>query len=337
MNSARPKLSDVARHAGVSVSTVSRVLNDRGYLSADVRARVATAVAELGYRPNEVARSLLGRGSRVVGLIVPTVADPFFGELAARIEGVLDDEGYKMLLCDSHNNAEREAGYLDLLIGQQVEGIITSTHNEGLGIYAQAGLPIVALDRAIGTDVPNVRSDNAAGGELATRALIAAGYERIMHVSSSARADDGRHTGYRDAIEGAGLAPHVFAFGFASSLEQRRTAIHAELDRVRPDGVFASDDVSALMVLDWAHARGVAVPDELGVVGYDGAQLLRYIAPHLATVRQPIADLAAAAVATLRERIAGDTTADAEAPAREIVLPVEFFPGSTIRGRITPG
>jgi len=136
-----PTLADVAQVAGVSLTTVSRVLNNRGYLSQETKDRVAKAIAELNYRPNQVARALHGKSTHTIGVIVPTVALPFFGELAAEIENALADHGYRILVCNSMGRADRERDYLDLLVSHRVDGIISGGHNESLPEYHTVRTP----------------------------------------------------------------------------------------------------------------------------------------------------------------------------------------------------
>lgn len=321
----RPKLQDVAARAGVSVTTVSRVLNNRGYLSDDIKKRVDDAVAELGYRPNEIARSLIGQRSTLVGLIVPTVADPFFGELASHAEGALAERGYKMLLCDCHDTPEREEKYLDLLQGNRVDGIISSTHNRDVAGYGRAELPIVAIDRRLGDGIPTVHSDNRTGGVLATEHLIARGSRAPVHLTATDHPGNQRAAAYRERMAAHGLDARVMAYGYDTSLDERRAAIETWLTVNPCDGVFASDDLTALMALEWARKTGRRVPDDLRIVGYDGAAALQLAVPGLTTVRQPIERMARRAVDLLLERMA-DATADV---AAQDPLPVALRHGWT--------
>lgn len=327
----RPTLNDVAARAGVSVATVSRVLNNRGYLSDSIRQRVAVAISELGYRPNEIARSLIGQKSRLVGLIVPTVADPFFGELASRIEGALATHGYKMLLCDCLENAEREAEYLEMLQANRVDGIITSTHNRGVDGYGMADLPIVALDRRIAPDIPIIRGDNRTGGRLATEHLIARGSTSAVHITATDHPGNDRATAYRETMRRHSREPRVLAYGYATPMRQRRALIETWLMENATDGVFASDDLTALMVLEWARKTGRGVPDDLRIVGYDGSRAVLLAMPGLTTIRQPIDDLGARAVEVLIQRIeTSEEDADRETwLAVEPPLPVELHQGWT--------
>ncbi len=322
---ARPKLQDVATRACVSVTTVSRVLNNRGYLSDEVRARVNAAIVELGYRPDGIARSLIGRKSGLVGMIVPTVADPFFGELVAAIENALAERGYKVLLCDCQENPEREAEYLDLLQANRVDGVITSTHNREVRGYDAAELPLVAVDRRIGPRVPIVRGDNAAGGRLATEHLLARGARRPLLVTATDHPGNDRARAYRDVVAAHGIEPRVRAYGYSTPADERRALIETWLAETGADAVFATDDLTALMALEWAHKTGRRVPDDVRIVGYDGSAAVRLGMPGLTTVRQPIARLGARAAELIVDRIA-----DPDAPpAAEPPLPVELRLGWT--------
>lgn len=329
---ARPKLHDVAARAGVSVTTVSRVLNNRGYLSDDVRARVNAAIAELGYRPDGIARSLIGRKSGIVGVIVPTVADPFFGELVAAIENALAARSYKVMLCNCQENAGREAEYLDLLQANRVDGIITSTHNRDVDGYEKVDLPIVAVDRRIGAHIPSVRSDNRAGGRLGTEHLLARGARIPLLITATDHAGNDRAAAFREVVSARGISPLVRAYGYATPLPERRALIETWLAETGADGVFATDDLTALMVLEWAHKTGRSVPADVRIVGYDGSAAVRLGMPGLTTVQQPIARLGARAADMVVSRIeSADDVDGAGAPAGEAEppLPVELRLGWT--------
>lgn len=178
---AKPKLSDVAALAGVSPTTVSRVLNNRGYLSEATRTKVHEAVQQLGYRPNAIARSLQGQRSQTVGLIFPTVANPFYGEMVYQLENHLADAGYRVILCNSEDHPEQEKRYLDMLFANQVDGIITGAHSDALVNVPHAQAPLVTVDRRETGFYPNIRSDNYGGAHAATEHLIATGAQTIVH------------------------------------------------------------------------------------------------------------------------------------------------------------
>jgi LacI family sucrose operon transcriptional repressor len=317
----------------VSVATVSRVLNNRGYLSQETRNTVAKAIKELGYRPNQVARSLLGRRTRTVGLIVPTVALPFFGEMAVGVENALADQGYRLLLCNSLGRSDRERDHLDLLLANRVEGIISGAHNDPVTEYGAVQMPIVTIDRDLAPHIPNVRAANASGGRLATGLLLRRGARRPALVTSRSRPENLREQGYREVMAEAGLEPEILAVDFHTAEDERVRRIHRWLDDLdeQVDAVFATDDLMAASVLEWAHRVGRRVPDEFKVVGFDGTLAIRRALPGLTTVQQPIDQLCRTAVGLLvgqiERRIQGEPPSSAIIPAVE--LPVSLVEGWT--------
>lgn len=336
---AKPKLTDVAKHAGVSVTTVSRVLNNRGYLSKKTKDAVNSAIAEIGYRPNEVARSLLGQRTFLIGLIVPSVANPFFGELAAAIEGALAGSGYKMMLCNSQGQATQERAYLDLLLANQVDGIITSAHNDAIAGYANAHLPIVAVDRHLGSHIPNIHADNALGARLATERLLSHGCNQIALITATDSPHNERANGYRAVMDAAGKQPLIMEYGFDTPKDELQQKLFAWLDsQPNLDGVFTTDDPTALLVLEWAKQRGRAIPSEFRVIGYDGTPFVLHAMPGLTTVVQPIDQIATRAVTVLLDRInaadsgakstdAGTASLESDAAPADTVLPVRLHLG----------
>lgn len=300
-----PNINDVASLAGVSPTTVSRVLNNRGYLSDRTKQKVADAMEELNYRPNEVARSLFGRRTRSIGVIVPTVAVPFFGELVVGLEHSLAMKGYRTLLCDSLGYSENERDYLKQLESNRVDGLVTGSHNAAIPEYLATRLPVVAVDRDLGPDVPNFRSDNDGGAYDATSLMLERGSRRPALLTSTAGPHNARETGYRRRLAEAGVEPLVEAVKFGLPESQRTGLIRDVLDGLPDgvDGVFATDDVTACAVVDWARSRGRSVPGDFRVVGFDGTPAVRALVPWLTTVQQPVKQIAQAAVDDLLEQI----------------------------------
>ena len=335
---AQPKLGDVAARAGVSPTTVSRVLNNRGYLSQKTREKVFAAIRELGYRPNAIARSLQERRSHIIGLIFPTVAHPFYGEMVYRLESRLVNAGYRVILCNSDEQPELEHRYLDMLFAHQVDGIITGSHSQAVAQLPQVQAPLVAIDRPETGPYPNIRSDNYAGARQATEHLIGTGARRILHITSTVSEQNLRQRGYADALTAAGLSPDFLELGFHESAEHQRNMLYKYLDEHRGtqpvEAVFASNDTYASLALAWAQSRRVQVPEEFQVIGFDGTDTVHTLLPELASVVQPIDALAERAVQRLTEVIAAETEEDAEpADVRggEDILPVTLRLGGTVR------
>lgn len=324
----KAKIDDVAKLAGVSRTTVSRVMNKRGYLSDKTIKKVNDAMKELDYHPNVVARQLFKQETKLVGLIFPTVNNPFFGQLVASMEKILFNKGFRVLIGDSMNDPEKEELYLKELMSHQVDGLIVGAHNQGIQEYEHANLPIVAIDRIMNEDIPVVSSDNYQGGKLATELLIKSGSKIIIHTNgpkSLKTPTQGRRQAYEDTMRYHGLEPKVYTVDFNISYDQKNR-FFKNVFRENPnvDGMFVANDMDAAMVLDIAHELGYRVPKDLRIVGYDGADTTRILLPNLTTVIQPIDQMAQVAVDTLMSRISGTNSGE------NVILPVKIWRGKTV-------
>ena len=252
----RTKLEDVAKLAGVSKTTVSRVLNKRGYLSEATIAKVYAAMKELNYQPNTIARQLFKQKTNMVGLIFPTVNNPFFGQLVARLEQILYEHGYKVLIGNSQNNPQKEEDYLNQLLNHQVDGLIVGAHNRGLKEYQHANLPVVSIDRIMNDDIPVVSSDNYQGGKLATEALIAAGCQTIIHTDGPENLESNtskRQQAYEDVMRKNGRQPVTYNLDFnISTAEKIKIFRKIFEDYPQVDGIVTSNDTDAATILSLA-------------------------------------------------------------------------------------
>lgn len=316
--------SDVARLAGTSPSVVSYVMNDgpRGVAPA-TRERVLAAIAELGYRPNAVARSLRMNRTMTLGLVIPDNSNPFFAELARCIEEVGFEYGYTILLGNAMDDDEREAQYVRALLDRQVDGLIlVPAHGARTWIaeLSQTPVPRLVLDRRI--DIPHatqVLVDNEAGAYAATTHLLSHGHRTVGCLAGVAEVHPSmdRVQGWRNALADAGLDPagsplvHV-PFGRAHGYRAGRQL----LTRADPPAaLFVTSDEQAVGVLRAAAELGVRVPDDLALCSFDGIETSAYTAPPLTTMRQPFEELGRAAVEWMVKRVAEPST-----PATRIVL-----------------
>lgn len=324
----KPKLGDVAALAGVSPTTVSRVLNNRGYLSEATRVKVFDAMQQLGYRPNAIARSLQGQKSQLIGLIFPSIANPFYGEMAYRIESHLADIGYKTILCNSNDHPESEQRYLDMLIANQVDGVITGAHSQVVANFPHLGAPLITIDRQNTGRGANISCDNFDGAYRATRLLLEGGATHTLHITSTISPDNDRQKGYHQAMTEAGHTPQILELGFTTPQATKRERIITYLtEHPQVDAVFASNDVYAAMVLGYARTTGRKVPEDLQVIGFDGAESSRSLLPELTTIMQPIDAMAQRAVAQLMHAMNGE---EKELTGSN-TLPVSLHQGSTTR------
>lgn len=325
MEPMRPKLTDVAKKAGVSVTTVSRVINDYGYISQKTRDKVFAAMEELNYQPNSLARSLHGKSTNLVGLIFPAITNPFFAELVEKIEQKLFSEGYKVILCNAGSDKEKEREYLKMLLANQVDGIIAGAHNLGIDEYNRVGLPIVSFDRKLSEQIPIVSCDNYAGGKLAVQELYNAGARHIYFLGNphqQGNPTDQRLAGYCDTLETYGLSRHIHTVSFSESPSLKLFSIKRLLQESVADGIVCTDDLTALLVLQAAKELAIKVPEQLKVTGFDGTTQIQLYHPELSTIVQPISNIAELLVEVLKARIKQPTE-----PLKQMQykLPVTFL------------
>lgn len=301
---------DVAEKAGVSVTSVSRVLNNRGYISENLKMNVLNAIKELDYTPNEIARSFFTNKTKFIALIIPTTSNPFFGELTFWIEKFLSRKGYSLFICNSINDSENEKRYLSLLSEKRVDGIIVGSHNIDISEYENYGKDIVSIERELTENIPLIQSDNYQGGKIATQKLIEANCKKILCVSGDSEIKtpaNNRLKAYLDCTKENNLEPYVLKIPFTLPQKEKENIIKAIFLNGNPyDGIFAGDDVLAIMIYNIAKQNGINIPNELKIIGFDGTEMIRTLMPQLATIVQPIEKLAETTVEVLLKKIMGE-------------------------------
>jgi LacI family transcriptional regulator len=327
-NSSWVSLADVARESGVSSRTVARVMSDRSKVADATAERVEMVARRLGYRSNEIARSLKGGRTRTLGLIVPNIANPFNAACCSSIEDTARRRGYALLLCDSNMRVDLQAEYVDLLVRRRVDGLLITPMPGGDGALAAERIhhiPVVSIDRPAEGSTVEVLVTNEAAAFQATQHLIEHGHERILFLGQSTEVFTTQHRrrGYEQAMEAAGLEP-VVALDNISVMD-----VHDQLGSMlkvasAPTAVVAGNSVLAAGVLHYAAKAGIVVPDDLAVVGFDDFDLLSVLSPGLATVRQPTKELGQVATDAMIDILEGK-----EPEAHQIVLPTTLVPGTT--------
>ena len=315
-----PGLAEIAEAAGVSISTVSRVLNRRAGVNEETRRRVLQVLAETPYTPRGI--SALQR-TAVLGLLVPELTNPVFPAFAEALETRAARRGYSSVLCNTRSASIREEEYVRMLLARGVEGMvfvspestdIAASHDhyqqlkdEGVHmVFVNGGMPSL--------DVPHVGVDEQSAGYLATRHLVQLGHTRIGFVSGPARSMPARlkRAGWEVALAEAGLAHDAELVAHAPyGAAGGAAAMTRLLEMVRPTAVMCSSDLMALGAISAAEHRGLAVPRDLSVVGFDDIPLASYCTPALTTLAQPIAEIARAAVDGLLADLEGDPAAPA--------------------------
>jgi LacI family sucrose operon transcriptional repressor len=319
-------IKDVAKIAGVTVTTVSRVLNNRGYISEATRKKVYEAMAELNYQPNELARSLFRKKSNIIGLIIPDVSHPFFAQLTNYIEYYAYKAGYKVLLCNSYQDSLKEREYIDMLKRNQVDGIIMGSHTLETSEYLNTNLPIVAIDRNISEDIPYITSDNYKGGMLATKLLIDKGCRKLAHISGPLELNtpaNNRYQAFMDVVSEHKVDYIVKQTKLDGLESYEKLAYKIFEEHPDIDGIFASSDVIAAAIIKVAGYLEKKVPKDLKVVGYDDINVASLIVPSLSTIRQPIEAMGEAAINILLDQM------EEKSVPSENILPIELITRET--------
>lgn len=309
-------MRDIAHRAGASLATVSRVVNDSGYVSAKTRARVEQAIADLEYTPNAGAQRLRRGASRMVGVVLPALDVPFFGILAHVLERELFRRGYQALICCTDESADQEARYISTLLAQQVDGVLAASVLADGTQYrriADAGIPIVALDR----DLPDlsavsVKSDHHAGGRMMAEHLLGLGHSKIAVIGAPGHSLPvlARLQGVIDRLAQDGLAPVQVLLGPEHDFDACRDLARQVLTAaMRPTAVIGTTDIAAIGAVHAAIGLGLLVPGDISVIGFDDLPAARYVLPALTTVAQPLRAIGAAAVAQLCALMAGQVIA----------------------------
>jgi len=306
-------ITDVAREAGVSTQTVSRVLNNKGEITPKTRRLVTDVIQRLGYRPNAIARSLVTRRTLSLGLVVPDIANPFFPEIARGAEDVALERGYNMFLCNTIEQAEREVGVLRLLEQKRVDGVVVCSArlpDEQLLPLLRRQQAVVLVNRSTAPEIAGtVRVDDAHGSAQVVGHLRARGRVRLGMLAGPANSFSGRERrrGFVDALRAAGAAQEPSRIvACAPTLDGGYQAAKTMLSADRSvDALVCYNDLVAVGVLQACHDLGVRVPDDVAVVGCDDILLASLMTPALTTVRVSKYEIGAAAVRMLLGRIEG--------------------------------
>lgn len=307
----RMTIKDVANRAGVSITTVSHVINHTRFVSEELIQRVQAAMEELNYQPNTLARSLRMGETKTIGLIVPDNSNPFFAEVSRIIEDIGFEKGYGVFLCNSDGILEKEAAYIRMLIAKQVDGIIfiaAENTQENLIDLTSRNFPVVVVDR----DLPDSAIDvvlvnNEMGGCDAVNYLLNLGHIRIACITgpSQLTPNAARVEGYRLALHNAGIPVQeelVVPGDFRSLSGEKAMERLLQLDEP-PTAVFACNDLMAIGALRTLRNHNLRVPEDISVIGFDDISMSVEVTPALTTIAQPIAELSTCAAELLIKRI----------------------------------
>ncbi len=321
-------ISDVAKRAGVSTMTVSRVINNSGYISQETRERVEQAVAELGYVPNALARSLRFKQTKTLALVLTDIANPFFTTIARGVEDTASEHGFSVMFCNTDESQDEEVEYLNVLLQKQVDGVLlvpACSSPESIAMIQDRGVPVVLLDRRVrGAQVDVVHGDSEGGAYQLTRHLLELGHRRIALLSGpenvSTAAD--RVAGYCRALCEAGLQPDrnlMYHMQFSQDAGYQM-AMQALAQSPQPTALFAGNNFIAIGALRAVHENGLRIPQDISIVVFDDLPASLVMEAFLTVVDQSPYDLGQRATELLLNRLAGEGPEEPQ----EIVLPVQM-------------
>lgn len=317
-------MKDVAKKAGVGLGTVSRVINNNPGVKEETRVKVEKAIEELNYTPNEIARTLKVSKSKTIALIVPTIWHPFFSEFAYYVEENISKNGFKLLLCNSDNNNQNEIEYISMLKQNKVDGIIAITYSD-IDSYVSSNLPIVSVDRHFSEDIVYVTSDNYNGGKLAVNKLIENGCEKVAFIGTSSKRPTDvkkRCIGFEEECINKNIKYTVF--NEEEPVEDLDSKIEKYIDENKDiQGIFAINDFMGLKVMKILKKKGIKVPEDIKIIGYDGVKMSIEQDILISTIKQPVEEMAKSAVQSIFDMLEDNID------SKRVVLPVKYVKGNT--------
>ncbi len=325
-------LSEVAKAAGVGTTTVSRVINGGQSVDPKTLVRVQRAIETLGYMPSQAARILKGDRTRAIGLVIPSIADPFFSSCAEAAQSIVRLHDSVLIVLTTQNDPKEEFAAVNMLMRHRVDGLLLAPCNEEDDVLARmlgrVSTPVVTLDRPIeGSNIPSVVVDNYAGAKLGTQHLIQHGYRRIACLTGEPHlyTIQQRLRGYREAMESAGLKPWIStAVGDTVSAEKCLLKFLRKADP--PEAILTLKNSTTIAVFETLQKHKVKVPETIALLGYDDFEMAQALRPSISAIRQPIEAIGHAAAELLFERLLAQTPNKRGAPQqrRQIVLQTQL-------------
>lgn len=319
---------DLAKEAGVSKTTISRYLNGeaKGHISPQTQVRIKKAIQDLNYRPNEIARELKGTKTKVVGIVVNDLSNPFFLSMLQEIDLKLRDSGYNMMVCNSEMDVTRETELLKMLDQKRMDGIIVIGLNMSAAHVTRLGLsaPIVFFERdEEECKYDSLKIDNKKGTELATEYLIHKGYRRIAHITGSGNSVSQERTMvFLHCMKEEGITvPQDYIECGNYKMDEAYLATERLFQlKEKPDAIFCSNDSMAFGAMRYLLEHSYRIPYDVGIVGYDDTEMAQVVTPALTTIRQPVRRLAQMGTEILLQRMGRNK----EFPRQDIVLEPEL-------------
>lgn len=321
-------IRDVAKKANVGATTVSRVLNNTGYVSEDTRVKIEKAMKELNYTPNELARHLFHKKTGIIAVMVPDLGHPFYSGIVKNVEMELYDRGYKTMVCSTTKEHNCEMEYLDMLKRHIVDGIITGVHSLEVEEYLKIDKPVVALDRYLGDNIPVVGVNHRRGGELAAEKLLSCGCKAMIQFRGNRQVktpSHERHETFEKTAKKAGASVYSYelAWNRFENTYFEEVVRKALTEHPEADGIFGAD-MLAVCALREAVKRGRKVPADLKIVAYDGTYVAELSNPIMTRIVQPLDELAGECVRLIVKQVNGKVYRK-----RRVFLDVELKEGES--------
>lgn len=322
----RPTLVDVAREAGVGTTTVSRIINGGHYVEAGTLARVKAVMKKLNYQPNHAARALKGERTRTLGLIVPSLKDEFFANLADTVQTLARKKDYVLIVLASADDAAQETREIAVFQSHRVDGLIVVPPRVQTQAFLAAvkslGVPVVAVDRPLLSRNSSVTCDNYDAAFAATQHLIQHGRRKILCLGGDADlySIKERQRGYQDAVAHASLSSEILAAAEARSFVSTLNARLSGPVKRRPDAIFALLNAGAIAAYEQLLDAGLDIPQDVALIGFDDFPLSSTLRPPVSVVRQPLAEIGRAATQLIFEQIETGVTT-----TQHITLATEFI------------
>ncbi|MGW9018956.1 LacI family DNA-binding transcriptional regulator [Priestia megaterium] len=308
----KPTIYDVAEKAGVSIATVSKVINNTGRISDKTRKKVNLIMNELNYHPSFVASALTGKRTQTIGLLIPNIANPFYSEFARNLEDRAHELGYSIVICSTDYNEEKEKKYVSLLMRKQVDGFIITSGFTNVGLIQEVmnqKIPVALIAYSIPTlSLNSIGIDDYKAGYQATAHLAELGHKRIAVIAETVQSSNDRVRGYKEALK-----EYQLEFDINLYIETKATVEDGEIatDKLLnveepPTAIFAFNDILAIGTMQCAKKRGLSIPENLSVIGCDNTILA--LIPSLTTMGQPLREMGHEAADILIEEIEGKKT-----------------------------
>lgn len=306
----KPTIYDVAEKSGVSIATVSKVVNNTGRISSKTKQRVTKIMEELDYHPNSLAAALTGKKTFTIGVLVPDIANPFFAEVARALENTARENGYTIILCSTDYQRDREHDYLELLFKKQVDGIIIATEPYDLKMFKKLhnrNMPFLlfSIDH-MSFSYHVVTTDDVRGGYLAGSYLLEKGHRHVAMITELGRSGGRlRLDGFRQSLADGGVTlDNDLVIHSLSKIDEAKEAAQQILKlEEKPTAVFASTDLIAAVFINEARKANVSIPNDISVIGFDNTVHAEIVDPGLTTIAQPIPELAHYAIHQLLQSV----------------------------------